>query len=326
MDKPKVYVTWRIPEAALDLLESHCHVTVNPADRALNNDELLAAVRGCDAVLCMLTDDINDAVLAAAGPRCKIFANYAVGYNNIDIASATGRGIYITNTPDVLSAATADLAFALLLAVARRVVEGDGFTRAGKFMGWSPLFMLGREVSGKTMGIIGAGRIGQVMARRARGFDMELLYTATSPKPDFEAATGARYVDKDTLLQEADFVSLHVPLTPATWHLIGERELKLMKQTAILINTARGAVVDEKALVAALIAGEIWGAGLDVFEQEPELEPGLAELGNVAITPHLGSSTVETRTNMGLLAARNILAALRGEKPPNCLNLSARNQ
>lgn len=320
MIKPNVYVTRRIPEAALDLLREHCRVELNPDDRALSKEELLVKVQGRDAVLCLLTDTVDDDVLAAAGPGCKIFANFAVGYNNIDVASATKRGIYISNTPDVLTEATADIAFALLLAVARRVAEGDRFTRAGKFKGWGPLFMLGQEVGGKTLGIIGAGRIGQVFAKRATGFDMKLLYTANSPKPDFEASTGAKFVDKDTLLREADFVSLHVPLTPATRHMIGEREFKLMKKTAILINTARGPVVDEKALVVALRTGEIWGAGLDVFEREPELEPGLAELENVVIPPHLGSATLETRENMGLMAARNILAALAGEVPPNCLN------
>lgn len=326
MAKPSVYVTRRIPEAAIELLEQHCAVEFNPEDRALSREELLGKVRGRDAVLCLLTDTIDEAVLAAAGPQCRIFANFAVGYNNIDVAAATKRGVYVSNTPDVLTDATADMAFALLMAVARRVAEGDRFTRAGKFKGWGPLFMLGQEVGGKTLGIIGAGRIGQVMAKRAAGFDMKLLYTANSPKPDFESATGAKYVDKDTLLKEADFVSLHVPLTPETRHMIGERELKLMKQSAILINTARGPVVDEKALVAALRTGEIWGAGLDVFEREPELEPGLAELDNAVIPPHLGSATLETRVKMGMMAAGNILAALNGGVPPNCLNPAANNR
>ncbi|EAX47745.1 D-isomer specific 2-hydroxyacid dehydrogenase, NAD-binding [Thermosinus carboxydivorans Nor1] len=320
-----VYVTRRIPDTALDVLRQRCNVEVNPEDRVLTRDELLAKVTGRDAVLCLLTDTIDDAVLAAAGKQCRIFANYAVGYNNIDVAAATKRGIFISNTPDVLTAATADMAWALLFAVARRVVEGDKFTRAGKFHGWGPLLMLGQEVTGKTVGIIGAGRIGAAFARRAKGFDMKILYTGRSRKPDFERETGATYVDFDTLLREADFISLHVPLTPETYHLIGERELKLMKPTAILINTARGPVVDEKALVAALRRGEIWGAGLDVFENEPALAEGLAELDNVVIPPHLGSATLETRTKMGLVAVENILAALDGRMPPNCLNPEARN-
>jgi glyoxylate reductase len=271
-------------------------------------------------VLCMLTDKINAEVLDAAGPQVKIFANYAVGFDNIDIPAASSRGVLVSNTPDVLTDATADMAWALLCAVARRVAEGDRFTRAGKFTAWKPLMMLGLEITGKTIGVIGAGRIGQAFAYRARGFKPKLLYTANTPKPEFEAQTGATFADSETLLREADFVSLHLPLTPGTRHYIGERELNLMKETAILINTSRGPVVDEKALVKALREKRIWGAGLDVFEREPDLEPGLSELENVVITPHLGSATIETRARMGNLAAENILAALAGTMPPNCLN------
>lgn len=320
MSKANVYVTRRLPEAALELLSRHTAMEVNPEERSLTREELLAKVRGRDAVLCLLTDRIDEEVMAAAGPGCKIFANYAVGYNNIDVAAATRRGIIITNTPDVLTDATADMAWTLLLAVARRVVEGDRVNRSGQFKGWEPLFMLGREVSGKTLGIIGAGRIGQAVARRGSGFDMKIIYSANGSKPEFEAATGARYVEKEQLLKEADFVSIHVPLTSDTHHLIGERELAMMKPTAILINTARGPVVDEKALVVALKARQIWGAGLDVFEREPVLEPRLAELSNVVIPPHLGSATEETRARMGLVAVENILAVLAGRIPPNGLN------
>lgn len=321
MTRARVYVTRRLPEAALELLSRHTDMEVNPGERSLTRQELLGKVRGRDAVLCLLTDTIDDEVLAAAGPQCRIFANYAVGYNNIDVAAATRRGIIIANTPDVLTDATADLAWALLLAVARRVAEGDKANRSGLFKGWEPLFMLGREVSGKILGIIGAGRIGQAVARRGCGFAMKVIYSASRPNPEFEAATGARFVAREELLREADFVSLHVPLTPATYHLIGERELAMMKPTAILINTARGPVVDEKALVAALRTGRIWGAGLDVFEREPVLEPGLAELPNAVILPHLGSATEETRTRMGLVAVENILAALDGRTPPNGVNI-----
>jgi glyoxylate reductase len=320
MAKPRVYVTRLIPESALRLLAKQCVVEVNPHDRPLTREELLLHVHNRDAVLCMLTDKIDAEVLDAAGPQVKIFANYAVGFDNIDIPAASARGVLVSNTPDVLTDATADMAWALLCAVARRVAEGDRFTRAGKFTAWRPLMMLGLEITGKTIGIIGAGRIGQAFAHRARGFKPKLLYTANSPKPEFEAQTGATFADREALMREADFVSLHLPLNPATRHYIGERELNLMKETAILINTSRGPVVDEKALVKALREKRIWGAGLDVFEREPDLEPGLIELENVVITPHLGSATIETRGRMGNLAAENILAALAGLMPPTCLN------
>ncbi len=323
MAKPKVYITRMIPENAITMVQKQCAVEVNPEDRALGRDELLLKVRGRNAVLSMLSDTIDAAVLDAAGPQCKIFANYAVGFNNIDIAAATERGVFATNTPDVLTDATADMTWALLLSVARRVVEGDRLMRTGRFKGWAPLMMLGMEVTGKTLGVLGAGRIGQAVAKRARGFGMGILYTAKSPKPGFERETGATFADRDRLLRESDFVSLHVPLTASTRHLIGERQLNLMKRSAILINTSRGPVVDEKALVRALKEKRIWGAGLDVFEREPELEPGLTELENVVIAPHLGSATLETREKMGILAAQNILAALAGSVPPNCLNPEA---
>jgi glyoxylate reductase len=323
MSKPRVLITRRIPDSGIRLLKIKCEVEVNPQDRPLTRKELLLGVRDRDGVLCMLTDKIDAEVLDAAGPRVKIVANYAVGFDNLDIPAATQRGVLLSHTPDVLTDATADMAWALLCAVARRVVEGDRYTRAGKFTAWKPLELLGLEITRKTIGIIGAGRIGQAFGHRARGFKTKLLYTANSPKPDFEAQTGASFTDRETLLREADFVSLHLPLTPETRHYIGARELNLMKQSAILINTSRGPVVDEKALVKALREKRIWGAGLDVFEREPELEPGLSTLENVVITPHLGSATVETRDNMGIVAADNILAALTGEMPPNCLNPEA---
>jgi len=323
MSKPRVLITRRIPDSGIRLLKIKCEVEVNPQDRPLTREELLLGVHDRDGVLCMLTDKIDAEVLDAAGPRAKIFANYAVGFDNLDIAAATQRGVLLSNTPDVLTDATADMAWSLLCAVARRVLEGDRYTRAGKFTGWKPLELLGLEITGKTIGIIGAGRIGQAFGQRACGFKPRLLYTANRPKPDFEAQTGASFADRETLLREADFVSLHLPLTPETRHYIGARELNLMKETAILINTSRGPVVDEKALVKALREKRIWGAGLDVYEQEPELEPGLSALENVVITPHLGSATIETRDNMGIVAADNILAALAGEMPPNCLNPEA---
>ena len=259
-------------------------------------------------------------VLAAAGPQCKIFANYAVGFNNIDVAAATRHKIMVSNTPDVLTDATADLAWSLLFAAARRVVEADKFLRDGCYKGWGPMLLLGLDVTGKTLGVIGTGRIGANFAAKAKGFQMKVLYNDLQPNPAFEAETGGVFVDKETLLKAADFVSLHVPLLPATRHMISTAEFKLMKKTAVLINTSRGPVVDEKALAQALQLGEIWGAGLDVFEHEPAVEPELLKCENAVLLPHVASATVETRTNMGLIAVRNILAALHGETPPTLVN------
>ena len=318
--RPSVYVTRMLPDAALDLLREHCDVEINLEDKVLARSELLAKVRGRDAVLCLLTDTINDEVFAAAGQQCKIFANYAVGFNNIDVDAATRRGIFVSNTPDVLTDATADLAWTLLFSAARRVVEADKFLRDGKFQGWGPMLLLGLDITGKTLGVIGTGRIGGNFAAKAKNFNMKILYNDIQANPAFEAQTGGVYTDKDTLLEQADFVSLHVPLLPSTHHLISTRELKLMKKTAVLINTARGPVVDEKALAQALKAGEIWGAGLDVFENEPAVEPALLECSNAVLLPHVASATIETRTNMGFIAVQNILAAMRGEVPPNLIN------
>ncbi|HBT47025.1 MAG TPA: D-glycerate dehydrogenase [Peptococcaceae bacterium] len=322
MSQWKVYVTRPVPQPAIDLLAERCEVEVNPEDRVLSKEELIEKIRGRDGVFCLLTDKIDAEVMDAA-PGVKVFANMAVGFDNIDIPAATARGILVTNTPGVLTEATAEFAWALLFAVARRVVEADKFMRAGKYRAWGPMLMLGQEIHGKTLGVIGGGRIGTAFARRAKGFDLKVLYTDVRPNPQFEAETGGRFVDTDTLLRESDFVSIHVPLTPSTRHLIGERELKLMKKSAILINTSRGPVVDEAALVKALREGEIWGAGLDVFEREPEMVPGLAELDNVVVCPHIASATWETRTAMATMAARNLLAALEGQLPPQCVNPEA---
>jgi lactate dehydrogenase-like 2-hydroxyacid dehydrogenase len=301
------------------MLETACEVVeVNPHDRALTRREFLEAVRGRDGLLCLLTETIDDEALdAAAGIRG--IANYAVGYNNIDVAACTRRGIPVSNTPGVLTDTTADLAWALMFAVARRVVEGDRMVRSGGFIGWGPLMMLGTDITGKTLGIIGGGRIGTATAARAAGFSMRVLYTSRHRHEPIEAL-GAQYRSLDGLLREADFVSIHVPLTPETTHLIGARELSLMKPTAFLINTARGPIVDEKALVAALRERRIAGAGLDVFEREPELEPGLTDFDNVVLLPHVGSATVATRVKMGNTAAANLIAMLAGEDPPNCIN------
>ncbi|MFH1616506.1 MAG: D-glycerate dehydrogenase [Planctomycetota bacterium] len=319
-DNPNVYVTRILPEKAINLLKKTCNVEINPDDRMLARKELLQKVKGKDAVLCLLTDKIDDEVFAAAGPKCRIFANYAVGYNNVDVQAATKRKIVVTNTPGVLTDATADLAWTLLFAVSRRVVEADRFTRQGKFTGWEPMMFLGRDITGKTLGVIGAGRIGANFAKKAVGFNMKILYSDLAPNKDFEKDTGAMLVKRDELLQRSDFVSIHVPLMPETEHLIGERELSLMKKTAVLINTSRGPVMDEKALVKALRTKTIWGVGLDVYENEPAIEPGLAELENVVILPHIASATIETRTNMGLIAVKNIIAVMNNQMPPNCVN------
>jgi glyoxylate reductase len=297
-------------------LRERYRLVAEPAEDAIPTaEDLRAGFAESDAVICMLSDSINADLLSHA-TKLKILANYAVGYNNIDLAAAKACGIVVTNTPDVLTDATADLAWALMLAVARRVVEGDQWVRTGTWRGWAPTQLLGADVAGKTLGIIGMGRIGQAVAQRAQGFRMRVLYEsrrAVTPPRGF--AWERRPLDE--VLAEADFISLHVPLTEATRHLIGARELSLMKPTAILINTARGPVVDEKALVSALKAGTIAGAGLDVYEQEPLVHPGLVELPNVVLLPHLGSATLETRIRMGRICLDNIEAVLNGRPAPN---------
>jgi len=316
----KVYVTRKIPSAGLDIISREVGgFDINEEDRTLTKDELLANVAGREAVLCLLTDAIDAEVIDAAD-RCKVLANYAVGYDNIDVAAATRRGIVVTNTPGVLTDATADLAWSLLMSAARRIVPADQFMRSGKFQGWAPMLFLGADVAGATLGIVGAGRIGTAVALRSAGFRMRVLYNDPQVNEKLEGELGARRVDLDTLLRESDFVSLHVPLTGQTHHLLGRREFGLMKKTAVLINTSRGPVLDEAALADALRNGELFAAGLDVFENEPSLSPGLAELDNVVIAPHIGSATVATRTKMAEMAARNLVAVLEGQRPPNCVN------
>lgn len=312
------------------LLEEAGHVVfVGSKDRNLSCSELLEAVRGRDAIIPLLSDRIDEKVLDAASPPCRIIANYAVGYNNIDVPAATKRGVLVTNTPGVLTDTTADLAWALLMTAARRTAEADRFMRANcstgfpgwnGWSGWKPEEFLGVDVAGGTIGIIGAGRIGTEVARRATGFKMSILYCDVGPNEALEREFGARRCDLDTLLEEADFVSVHVPLSDETHHLIGGREFALMKRTAVLVNTSRGPVVDEAALVEALRSGRIAAAGLDVYEREPELTPGLAALPNVVIVPHIGSATTETRAKMARMAAENVVAALEGRTPPNLVN------
>ncbi|MEW5773080.1 MAG: D-glycerate dehydrogenase [Thermodesulfobacteriota bacterium] len=323
MAKPKVFVTRRIPEAGIIRLREHCDVAVSPADRALTREELLAGAAGADGVVGLLTDRI-DAEFFDAARRLRGYANYAVGFDNIDVAEATRRRIPVSNTPDVLTNATAELAWALLLAVARRVVETDGVMRSGTWPGWGPLQFIGADVTGKTLGIVGAGRIGTAMARMSRGFGMRVLYTSRArPNPVLEQELGARRVGFDELLAESDFVSIHTPLTPSTRRLFDAAAFAKMKRTAILVNTGRGPVIKEDDLVAALQEGVIAGAGLDVYEAEPRMAPGLAQCRNAVLLPHVGSATVSARDGMSLLAAENLLAMLQGRKPPTCLNPEA---
>jgi len=315
----KVLVTRKIPEVAVELLKQHFEVEYDGDDRQMSKEELMERVRGKDAVLCLLTDPIDKEVIDAAH-GCRIFANYAVGYNNIDVEHATRKGILVTNTPGVLDNATADLTWALLFAAARRVAEGDRYVRDRKFDSWKATLLLGRDITGKTLGVVGGGRIGTNFAKKARGFDMKILYTGRSRSEGFEKETGGTFVSKEELLHESDFVSLHVPLNPETKHYISDAELDMMKDTSVLINTARGPVVDEKALVRALREGKIWAAGLDVFENEPLIEEELYDMKNVVLLPHIGSATIETREEMGLIAARNIVSVLSGERPQTCVN------
>jgi len=317
---PTILVSGHLTDDILSLLAQECDVRANREDRPMGRADLLEAVAGADGFLSMITDAV-DAELMDAAPRLRVVSNMAVGYNNIDVAAATARGIVVTNTPGILTEATAELAFALILAAARRVVDLDRRTRAGEWTCWAPLLFLSREVSGKTLGVVGLGRIGRAVARRARAFGMRVLYHSRSRlEAEEERDLGVEYAEKDELLATADFVSLHVPLSAETRHLIGRRELGLMKPTAYLINTSRGPVVDEAALVEALKARRIEGAGLDVYESEPMLTPGLAALDNAVLLPHVGSATVETQAKMARMAAENLLSALRGERPAHVVN------
>jgi glyoxylate reductase len=322
MNRVKILVTHREPEEVLARLAREHQVEAYDQDPPMERLRLLRSVSDKEGLLCTITDRIDQELLEHA-PALKVIANFGVGFEHIDVEAATRRGIPVTNTPGVLTDSTADLTLALILATARRVVEGDRRVRAGKFQYWAPLLFLGADVSGKTLGLIGLGRIGQAVAQRAAGFGMKLIYySRTRLQPAREHELQVSFAPLDTLLRKADFVSLHVPLSPQTRHLIGSRELQLMKPTAYLINTARGPVVDEAALVEALRRGEIRGAGLDVYEREPALTPGLTDLENVVLLPHVGSASIETRTRMAQMAVDNLLAGLRGDQPPNCLNWS----
>jgi glyoxylate reductase len=322
---PKILITQKIPDPAYPLLEAIGTVERNEVEGNIwSYDELLQRGPGHDYIYSLLTDTIDARFLeacAAATPHLKMVANMAVGYNNIDIEAATRLGIAVSNTPGVLSDTTADLAFALLMSVARRIPEAERFLRAGKFTGWGPLLFCGADVHHATLGLIGAGRIGRLVARRALGFDMTVLYhNTTRMSPEDEAFYHVRYVSFAELLQQSDFISIHVPYNSSTHHLIGERELHMMKASAFLLNTARGPVVDEKALVKALQDGVLAGAGLDVFENEPAVEPALLQMENVVLLPHIASASLQTRTRMATMACANIVAHSSGQRPPNILN------
>jgi len=317
----KVYVTRPMAEEALALLRSQAEVALWPdPDLPPPHEEIVRQVREADGLVCLLTDWI-DAEVIAAGARLRVISTVAVGYDNIDVAAATARRIPVCNTPGVLTEATADLTWALLMAAARRVTEAERYLRAGRWKSWSPQLLLGQDVYGATLGLIGLGRIGQAVARRARGFDMRVLYHSATRKPEVERELGVGWADLEALLRESDFVSLHVPLTEETRNLIGARELALMKPTAVLINTARGQVVDQEALVATLQGGRLAAAGLDVFQVEPlAADDPLLSLENVVLLPHLGSASVATRRRMAMMAAENLVAGLRGERPPYLVN------
>ncbi len=319
MSKPKILVTKILPGRAPKLLSDFCEVEINSESRSLSKKELVSRIRDKEGLVSFLSDVIDREVIDA-GKHLKVIANYAVGYNNIDWEHAKGKGIFITNTPDVLTDATADIAWSLILNVTRRIIPADRFTREGKFKGWDAFLFQGRSVQEKTLGIIGMGRIGSTVARRGVAFGMKIVYHDLSRAPaEIEEAYKAEFLSFDDILEKADILTLHVPLTDQNRGMIGERELSRMKPGAFLINTARGELVDEKALVKALKSGHLGGAGFDVYEREPKIEQELIGMDNVVLLPHIGSATVEVREKMALMAAENIISALKGEKPPNCI-------
>ncbi|HHW02634.1 MAG TPA: D-glycerate dehydrogenase [Thermoanaerobacterales bacterium] len=319
--RPKVYVTKLIPEEGLNIINEVADTKVWKGEAPPPREVLLEEVQGVDGLVSLLTDKI-DAELMEKAKNLKIVSNYAVGFDNIDIKEATRRGIMITNTPGVLTETTADLAFALIMATARRLVEADKYVRAGRWKTWGPMLMLGQDLYGATLGLIGLGRIGYAVAKRAKGFDMNVIYYSNHRKEEAEKELGIKCVDLEQLLRESDFVSLHVPLTPETKHLINKNTLSLMKKTAILINTSRGPVVDEHALYEALVNKKIYAAGLDVMDPEPPSSDNpLLKLDNVIVLPHIGSASIKTRTKMAIMAAENLVVGLKGEIPRNLVNV-----
>jgi len=326
MSKPKVFVTRRILESGLKLVEAACDAQVWPDELPPSNDEILARVRGVDGLLCLLSDRIDAAVMDAAGPGLKVISNFSVGVDNVDVAAATARRIPVGNTPGVLTDATADLAFALLLAAARRIMEGERGVRAGHWKTWGPSFMLGADLNGATLGIVGFGRIGRAVARRASGFGMRILFTDPDPVAP-EPGVQATQVDFETLLHESDFVSLHCPLTPETRGLMNAATFGKMKPTAVLVNTSRGPVVDQDALYEALSSKRIFAAALDVTTPEPlPVNSPLLKLENCIVVPHIASASWRTRERMSVMAAENLIAGLKGERLPNCVNSSVYNK
>ncbi len=318
--KPRIFLTRALPEPVMRQLTAKFRLDVNRRDRPLSQREMIRGARTAEGVIAMLSDTIDGPLIESA-PHLKIIANYAVGYNNIDVATATSRGIIVTNTPGVLTETTADLTWALMLAVARRLPEAEGLVRSGRWTGWAPTQMVGRDVHGKSLGLIGMGRIGQAVARRARGFSMNVIYYSRHRLPVMkELALRVRYRPLARLLTEADIVSLHLPLTKESHHLIDRHALRLMKPTAVLMNTARGPVVDEAALIEALERGRLAGAGFDVYEGEPHVPARLRRLRNVVLLPHIGSGSTETRIRMGQMVMENLTACFAGRRPPNRVN------
>ncbi len=320
--KAKVLLTRTIPKPGLDYLNKHCNVFLNERDHKLTEDEIIKRAKDCDGLACLLSDRIGERVFH--NTNLKIVSNFGVGYDNIDISSATNNKVMVTNTPGVLDNTTSELAFALMLSVSRRLIEADKFVRERKWTtGWEVNMFLGLDLTNKTLGIIGMGNIGRSFAKKAGGFNMNIIYhNRQRLSREIENKYNATYVDKNTLLRESDFISLHVPNTKETHHIIAKKELSLMKSNAILINTARGTVVNEHDLYTALKEKVIWGAGLDVFEKEPKITEGLINLNNVVVLPHIASASIETRNKMSLMLANNIVLGLRGERPPNLVNKS----
>lgn len=321
MSRPRVFITSRIPQEGIDLLSRMADVEVHDGDSPLVRSTLLEKIADCDGVIGLLTDKIDGEFFDAA-PRLRGYANYAVGFDNIDIAEATRRKLPVSNTPGVLTAATAECAWALIFSIARRVVESDKVMRSGKWPGWGPLQFIGGDVKGKTLGIVGAGRIGTETALMSRGFNMKVLYSSSSNRKNgvLDAELHAELVSFEELLKRSDYISIHSPLTPETRHMFDASAFSLMKRTAYLVNTARGPIIKEADLVTALKTGEIAGAGLDVYEHEPAMAEGLTELDNVVVLPHVGSATQSSRSDMATLAARNLMAMLKGDEPETCLN------
>jgi len=318
--KPKVFITRTIPDKGIKILQKSCEVKIHAHPHIISRKELIAGVKWCDALLCLLTDKIDKSIMDI-NPKLKIISNYAVGFDNIDIKYATQKGIPVTNTPGVLTDAVAEHTFALMVSIARKITLSDTFTKKKRYKGWNPLLFLGTQLKGKTLGIVGLGRIGSGVAQRAyQGMGMNIIYYDIKQDLQFEQQFHAKKRTLHELLKESDFITLHIPLLPSTHHLIGKKELSLMKKTAYLINTSRGAVIVEKELVNALRKKQIAGAALDVYEFEPKLSRGLEKLDNVVLTPHTASATIEARQAMSEIAANNILAVLQKKKPAFLVN------